>query len=673
MNNLLTIAFIALLCAVAQGQCTNIGSGYDQGTLSFDGNTSSYQTTTVYDGYYYEFTASCGNSFSFDFCGNGGSTSSLYSQITILDNANNPVAFGPYTGGCATLNWTALTAGTYYVFITDDYNGGCSSTDSYSGTMAYNVDNSPLNTNFVLTAAGCSSINSTINGTTGGVFSFNPNPGDGASINSSTGTITNAIQGTQYFVEYSVCSSSTIESIVMPNPDATFTMIEVCGGGVVTDEIIPGGTYAFNPNPGDGSQISSTTGAVTNGTVGSTYTVEYTVCGASQSQNLTVTDNNCFTMNGNAQTLMVEGEECIQLTEEINDENGCAWSNTTINFTENFSLSLDYYFGSNINGADGNTFTFQPSSSAACGQDGGQLGAGGISNALSIEFDTYDNDNPSHIYDRLCDHVAIEVDGDHMNGTPAAGPECAKANGDNIDDGGVYEVEITWDAASQTLKVFFDGVQRLTYTEDVINNVFGGASDVYWGATAATGGLNNEQYFCPSTITILPTELASFVSTCENEQEIIHWSTASEREVDYFQVEATFDGAIFFPLGQVTAVGNSTQLQNYSFQVPECNHPYYRLKMVNFNGSFENSGLIMRSKCTGEDQLSAIQKDKNIIVESSEMGTCQLIDTKGKIVIDTEQTSKQFNLDINQIESGIYIVMFQNKLGNVTTKKLFLN
>src|SRR5690606_39017004 len=56
-----------------------------------------------------------------------------------------------------------------------------------------------------------------------------------------------------------------------------------------------GGTFAFNPEPGDGAQINTETGAITNGTLGNTYTVEYTTdgaCPASSTQTITLEDTN---------------------------------------------------------------------------------------------------------------------------------------------------------------------------------------------------------------------------------------------------------------------------------------------------------------------------------------------------------------------------------------------
>lgn len=656
-------------------QCTNIGSGSNQGSLSFDADNATYQTIAVNNGYYFTFNAVCGNTYVFDFC-TYGSLAGLWPEITILNNSNNSLAFSPYAGGCSTLSWTATSSQTVKVFITDS---GCSASGSYSGTMAYNEEVNNVTPTFTFDLLDCDEVQVILDeGSAGGAYSFTTNPGGGTSINSSTGIITNADPGDTYSIDYDVCGTTTTFDYTFPTNLSDFEMTEVCGGGVPTINGVQGGTFTFSPDPADGSQISTSTGVVSNGVVGATYNVDYTVCGSTSSASILITDNNCFTMNGDAQQIVVNGESCIQLTDEVNNETGCAWNGSTIDFAQNFSLSLDYYFGDNIGGADGNTFTFQPSSSSACGQNGGQLGAGGISNSLSIEFDTYDNDNPSHIYDRLCDHIAIEVDGDHQNGPPAAGPECAKPDGGNIDDGGVYGVEIQWDATTQTLSVYFNGLFVLDYTDDVVTNVFGGVSEVYWGATSATGGLNNMQYFCPSTIVILPTELVAFDAECKNESTLINWKTVNERDLDMYVLEYTYDGHIYYPIHYVNPIGNEPDVIN-EYQVDlgnfDTSNKYFRIKIVNNNNSIEYSNFIAIKNCQDPDNsFFGNMKDETLVLQSliNEEFDFTLYNSLGQIVLDGSSLNGEVNLYQN-LTKGIYFAYLTTQSGESESLKLINN
>lgn len=578
------------------GACT--GGVNNQGLLS---PTAAYQTIATMDGYYYSMNVVCGNQYNFDFCANGGSVSGLWPEISILNNTGTiQYAFSPYSGGCSTLNWIATFTGTVRILITDS---GCFQGQSYNGIMAYNV-------------------------TSGGAVS------------------------------------------------PAFTMSVACGGGISTVTGTSGGAFTFNPAPGDGAQINSSTGTVSNGTAGTTYFVQYSICGNSSTQSVTVVDEDCFTLNGTSQYINVGGENCIQLTAEVNDQTGCAWSGSQIDFNSNFSLSLDYYFGNNINGADGNTFTFQPSSSTACGQNGGQLGAGGIPNALSIEFDTYDNDNPAHVYDMSCDHIAVEIDGNLNSGAPYCGPVCAKAGGGNIDDGGVYEVEIAWDATTQQLQVFFNGALRLTCNGDFVNTVFGGQNMVYWGATSATGGLNNQQYFCPSTIVVLPTELSSFTSSCQNDSETFAWTTITESRVSHFLLEYTYDGLIYYDAGKRQAIGNSTAPIDYtlSIEVKDAKQRYYRLKIVDENGDIKYTDLISSQQCnTSTDLISMIKQMENSLqIYCTENSQLTIVNQIGKTIFDGQEMKANFQIDTELLSSGLYYIYASSAFGQIEVKKIII-
>jgi hypothetical protein len=663
-----------------------LGSTHHTFACPFDGNennagtlspTVGYQTVSVANGDYFIVNVNCGDTYNFNFCNNGG-TAGWDTQITIL-NTDGSTEYAYNDDNCglqSDVSWQATFTGTVYVLITEYF---CNLDGTYTGaTMAYNVTSGSLsgNASFTLSANNCNSASATITGDTGGIFTFNPAPGDGATINSSTGAISNGTAGTTYTVEYSVNCVSTTESVPLPNSgNASFSLSVICGGATATITGDLGGTFAFNPVPGDGAQINTSTGNVTNGTAGTTYSVEYTVCGTTNTENVTVLDDNCFTLNGDAQYITVGAEDCIQLTDEVNNQTGCAWNGSQIDFNSNFTLTLDYYFGNNIGGADGNTFSFQPSASTACGQDGGQLGAGGLSNALSIEFDTYDNDYPTHLYDMGCDHIAVEIDGNHMGpGAPYAGPVCAKSGGGNIDDGGTYTVDIEWDATAQQLDIYFDGALRLSTTGDFVNTVFGGQNLVYWGATSATGGLNNQQYFCPSTVQVLPVELSQLSYDCESNSGMLSWSTLTEYRFDHFEVEYTTDGQIFLTEGLVDAMGNTEETQHYSFDVSEhSGDRYYRLKMVDEDGAFEYSPIIMAGQCLKNDLIhSTIEKENSLSVKLGEKASIRLLNSFGQLVYENAAYSSVFDINTTGISTGVYILKVYTKDGLSDQRKLLL-
>lgn len=584
------ITAFTILIAHGIWACTG---GTNAGTLT---PTSTYQTQNVSNGQYYVVNVTCGSTYHFTFCSNGGSAS-WDTQITI-NQTNNTTQLAYNDDACglqSNVTWTANFTGQIHVLISQF---SCNNGGGSNGTLAYNV--TPTS---VIYNAGCTTASPTVSGSNTGTYAFNPIPTDGATINSSTGAISNAVEGSSYTVQYTYC------------------------GGTIT---VP----------------------VTMGTAP------------------------CWALNGNAQWITVGAEQCIQLTAEINNQTGCAWNDSQIDFNSDFTLSLDYYFGNNGNGADGNTFTFQPSSSTACGQNGGQLGAGGIPNALAIEFDTYDNDNPTHLYDTGCDHIAVEIDGNMLGpGAPLCGPVCAKPGGGNIDDGGTYSVDIVWDASTTTLEVYFNGVLRLTCVNDFITNAFAGNSQVYWGATSATGGLNNQQYFCPSSVVILPTALTSFSSICEGNQERFIWETASEQRTDYFQLEYTYDGFIFYPEGIVAAAGNSSQPKNYSILTTtnDTRQRYYRLKLVDTDGEFEFTELIASHRCGMGNSIivSTSQSAEQLKITTKENCTILIHNSLGQQLIETKTIGNSTEIQ-RSFASGVYLITAITDNGNVENQRIYV-
>ena len=654
--------------------CTFDGNETSVGTIT---PTATYQTQSgISSGDYLTINAICGTTYNFTFCSDGGSAT-WDTQITVLNSAGNTeLAYNDDACGLqSNVSYTATTTGTIQVLISQfscDNSGG-----STGATLAYNAIAGASNPAFTITASGCTTANPTITGDTGGTFSFNPAPGDAAVIDGVSGSITNGTPGATYTVQYTVsCGVNSTQNVTLDaTGSAAFSMTVACGGGNATVTGALGGNFIFNPVPSDGAQVNSTTGSVTNGTAGTTYSVEYSVCGNSSIETVTVLTDDCWTLNGDAQYITVGGEDCIQLTAALNNQTGCAWNGSTIDFASDFTLTLDYYFGTGgNNGADGNTFTFQPSSSTACGSPGGQLGAGGIPNALAIEFDTYDNDNPTHLYDMVCDHIAVEIDGSMQFAAPLCGPVCAKPGGGNIDDGGTYTVDIQWVNATNTLEVYFDGILRLTCVNDFITNAFGGVSEVYWGATSATGGLNNQQYFCPSTIIILPVELSSFDTECLGKDEIISWVTTSENNSDYFELEYTYDGFAFFPVETVQASGNSESELEYSVRV-QMNDPkqgYYRLKIVDNDGEFEYTDIISSKHCLGNSGLisNAIQTETTIVVSTSEEVTVKFMNQIGQVILEKSTDDQFLTIEKSAIEVGIYYILCESPDGKQESRKI---
>jgi hypothetical protein len=96
---------------------------------------------------------------------------------------------------------------------------------------------------------------------------------------------------------------------------------------------------------------------------------------------------------------------------------------------------------------------------------------------------------------------------------------------------------------------------------------------------------------------IVPVELLAFTASVINSKVQILWSTASELNNLGFEIERSInDMNNFVTAGSVNGKGNSTEINYYSFwdnpQVSGANQIYYRLKQVDFDGTFSYSDVI---------------------------------------------------------------------------------
>lgn len=93
-----------------------------------------------------------------------------------------------------------------------------------------------------------------------------------------------------------------------------------------------------------------------------------------------------------------------------------------------------------------------------------------------------------------------------------------------------------------------------------------------------------------------PIELLSFDGFYHNEKKgvVLEWRTASELNNRYFEIQKSFDQRSFRTLAEVAAAGHSQELRSYSFIDLNTNHGqvYYRLKQVDYDGSFAYSPVI---------------------------------------------------------------------------------
>ena len=92
----------------------------------------------------------------------------------------------------------------------------------------------------------------------------------------------------------------------------------------------------------------------------------------------------------------------------------------------------------------------------------------------------------------------------------------------------------------------------------------------------------------------VPVELTSFAASVTGTNVNLSWITASELNNQGFQVERSTDSNQWEQIGFVEGKGTSTDMNYYSYTDSKLNEGiyYYRLKQVDFDGTFEYSSVV---------------------------------------------------------------------------------
>jgi hypothetical protein len=175
---------------------------------------------------------------------------------------------------------------------------------------------------------------------------------------------------------------------------------------------------------------------------------------------------------------------------------------------------------------------------------------------------------------------------------------------------------------------------------------------------------------------VLIAELIDFKAISHKSTVDLLWQTASEKEMLHFDIEQSTDGLSFSKIGETKAV-NKANSYIFNVQRPLSINAYFRLKIVNSDGSFTYSKVL--SVAFGKDLTvkafpNPIQNELTIDVFSdSKQLDIQVIDVLGRSIYQKNESNTEGSklLTVNTLEwlSGIYFLkisdgkkVFQQKI-----------
>jgi hypothetical protein len=179
---------------------------------------------------------------------------------------------------------------------------------------------------------------------------------------------------------------------------------------------------------------------------------------------------------------------------------------------------------------------------------------------------------------------------------------------------------------------------------------------------------------------VLPVEMLSFTVTKSGDDALLNWATASEVNNNFFDVQHSVNGEEFNYVGRVNSLnGNSTAVQNYQFvhNSPAKGVNYYRLKQVDFDGTFEYSD-IRSIMFGGAGNLviypNPVNSTLNVQVpDGIEKAVVEIVNATGQVVRSmnmTDMSQSVLQLNVSDLALGFYFI--QMNTGADTYREQFV-
>lgn len=165
---------------------------------------------------------------------------------------------------------------------------------------------------------------------------------------------------------------------------------------------------------------------------------------------------------------------------------------------------------------------------------------------------------------------------------------------------------------------------------------------------------------------VAPLTLNSFAGSLVGGKASLRWSSSNEINVNGFAIEKSNDGKTFSQLDFVAAKNASSNSYIYSDAIATTGATYYRLKIIDKDGSFKYSAIVSLNN----KQSIKLDVYPNPVVttailshtKASNGATISIVTVEGKKVIqyNVETGATQSNVDVSKLTKGNYLVVFEN-------------
>jgi surface protein len=170
---------------------------------------------------------------------------------------------------------------------------------------------------------------------------------------------------------------------------------------------------------------------------------------------------------------------------------------------------------------------------------------------------------------------------------------------------------------------------------------------------------------------LLPIELSEFTAYRTSNHVDILWSTSSEINNDFFEIQRSVDNESWESIQVVAGAGNSNYLIDYIAidENPLAGLSYYRIKQVDFDGRMSyTQSVSVNFKMQNEDKLIIYPNPSSDIVQFNSTSNQNQIDVFSqlgqKIDIEIQKQGSVIRVDVSSLPNGVYFISNNSSIGS---------
>lgn len=179
----------------------------------------------------------------------------------------------------------------------------------------------------------------------------------------------------------------------------------------------------------------------------------------------------------------------------------------------------------------------------------------------------------------------------------------------------------------------------------------------------------------------LPVTLSQFKAGQTENAVRLDWQTTRESNSGAFEVQHSIDAKSWNVLEEVAAGGDYDGILNYNYthRLPAAGQNYYRLRMVDLDGSSEMSGLVSVEYRPARSQASEMfvypnpSSGKIYVRVASGAKEVSVSDITGRSIFRAATLNDRDEIDLSKVETGAYFVSWSDSRGQKVVQRVLIS